>query len=288
LTKEFIEGKRVRYMHPVRLYIFLSLFYFFILSFSSPDSRSTVGGEAFKVEQQDDSFNFEVISADSTLVNLPDSLGKADLITSLSGLDSLITVDVDSANYDDGDWGMSKENWDKYTELKDDRSLSDQQIMDSLNTEGLSFWEQMITKQVVRINRSETQSVVGSIYKNLPIMMFFLLPVFAFILKLLYIRGGVLYIQHIIHSIHIHAFAYLIYGLALAPILLIEDQNVTGPLIALLAIVLVTIYCFKSFRRVYQQRRAKTFVKFLLVGILYGFTLMIGVLAEIAISLLIY
>jgi len=118
--------------------------------------------------------------------------------------------------------------------------------------------------------------------------MFVLLPVFAFILKLLYLRGGVLYIQHIIHSIHIHAFAYLIYGLALAPILLIEDQDVLGPLIALLAIVLVTLYCFKSFRYVYGQKKVKTLVKFTLVGILYGFTLMIGVLAEIAISLLIY
>ncbi len=32
LTKDFAEGKRVSFMHPIRLYLVLSLFYFFIIS----------------------------------------------------------------------------------------------------------------------------------------------------------------------------------------------------------------------------------------------------------------
>ena len=294
LTREFIEGKRVRYMHPVRLYVFLSLFYFFVLSFTSPDSRSWVGGNSSQSNQDDTSFNMDLIddSIDSTLIaSIPDSTERTRVITSISGLDSLINIQTDSLSEDeddDGSWGMTKDNWDKYQELKDDRSLSDQQILDSLNTEELSFMEMVITKQVIRINRSETQNVVGSIYQNLPIMMFFLLPIFALILKILYMRRKVLYIQHLIHSIHIHAFSYLIYGLALAPIMLIDDDKVLGPVFALIAIIVVTVYCFKSFRRVYEQSWFKTMVKFVLVGFMYSFAMFIGVIFEVAISLLFY
>ena len=42
LSKEFIAGKRESYITPVRLYLFISLIYFFTLSFDDSDSSTTV------------------------------------------------------------------------------------------------------------------------------------------------------------------------------------------------------------------------------------------------------
>jgi len=42
LSKEFISGKRESYITPVRLYLFVSLIYFFTLSFDDPDNSTTV------------------------------------------------------------------------------------------------------------------------------------------------------------------------------------------------------------------------------------------------------
>ena len=42
LSKEFISGKRESYITPVRLYLFISLIYFFTLSFDEADNSTTV------------------------------------------------------------------------------------------------------------------------------------------------------------------------------------------------------------------------------------------------------
>ena len=51
----------------------------------------------------------------------------------------------------------------------------------------------------------------------------FLLPIFALILKLLYVRRKTLFIKHLVHTLHIHSFAFLIYGLSLSVTIWLVD-----------------------------------------------------------------
>src|SRR5262249_12506989 len=48
-----------------------------------------------------------------------------------------------------------------------------------------------------------------ALVSNLPAMMLCCIPLFAFVLKLLYVFRRVFYIDHLIYALHIHAFAYL-------------------------------------------------------------------------------
>ena len=42
LTQEFVKGRHTKYISPIRLYLFISLVYFFVFSFSFPDSHDIV------------------------------------------------------------------------------------------------------------------------------------------------------------------------------------------------------------------------------------------------------
>ena len=104
--------------------------------------------------------------------------------------------DVDSLNTEF--WIFTTENANIFNDMRLNREFSDQQVLDSLNTDEMNFWEVLLAKQLIRVGRSESQNLTGYIVKNLPVMMFFMLPVFALILHLFY-RKNHLYIEHLVH-----------------------------------------------------------------------------------------
>ena len=146
----------------------------------------------------------------------------------------------------------------------------------------------LITKQRIKVERTEMEFFIGDALKNLPIMMFVLLPIFALLLKLLYVRRNVLYIKHLIHALHLHAFAYIVYGATLLISFYAMDNNDWADLVNSIAFILVSTYAYISFLRVYKQHWFKTLVKFNIQGLLYSFILMFAFAAEMAISFLLY
>ena len=65
--------------------------------------------------------------------------------------------------------------------------------------------------------KQSPQAFVSALLGDIPKMMFFLLPLFAVSLKLLYLRTKRLYVEHLIFLLHVHAFAFLL----LTPLLLV-------------------------------------------------------------------
>jgi hypothetical protein len=118
--------------------------------------------------------------------------------------------------------------------------------------------------------------------RNLPIMMFLFLPIFALILKLLLFKRRY-YIEHLIHALHLHSFAYFIYGLAILLISLFDSIN--GWLI-FLSFLWVSGYALFSIKRLYRNGWGKSIFKFFLLGGLYIILLIFGFLLELYISFL--
>lgn len=297
LTNRFNEGKRASYASPVRLYLIISFFFFFTLGMVGKRISSEIennGSEPKSDSVANLQFSFNATKpAESGAV--PDSIN-ARLEAQLEALDSgavlpsaedsLELVKANKGN--SGFFGVSQEDVDTYERLKDNRRISDDMLYDSLKLEGFSTREKFLVRQYIRINRAGSQTVVDFVTKNLPLMMFLMLPVFALLLKLLYIRRKVLYVQHLIHSIHLHCFAYIAYGLCI--ILLLSDW--TGDQledrILTFTFLIVSIYAFLSFKRVYRQSWLKTLAKFLLLGWAYAFCLGLGLAAEVIISFLVF
>jgi len=352
LTKRFHEGKRAGYANPIRLYLLVSILYFFAVSSAAnhqfgdkdenvvifggssrkkkdkpaqlllPDSTrlSTADQEALErakaisgmlkqyVPDAQDQFNrlndvIDSLQQASQAYN--DSVAAAKSRKPTTAPDSTAqTTPTDSTatqkyyngagqnqpkNEDDGEGsfaGMSEQKWDQFQYMFSNDELTYAQIEDSLRLNEEGFWAQLLAKQVYKVNK-EDKGFLGYIISNIPIMMFVLLPVFAFILKILYIRRKWLYIKHLVHALHLHIFAYLIYGTTLLiNINLVHADH--RPTVGFISFVLVSTYAYISFLRVYLQGWFKTLVKFNMVGFTYFITLFTAILAEIMISFLLF
>jgi hypothetical protein len=123
---------------------------------------------------------------------------------------------------------------------------------------------------------------------NLPYMMLACIPLFACVLKILYVRRRIFYIDHLIYALHIHTFAYV--GIVLIVLATIGLHDVVpralgGWIIALLWIVFL-VEIFLSIRRVYRQGWFISIFKFLFGGFVYLVVLVAAVAMTFFITLI--
>jgi len=110
---------------------------------------------------------------------------------------------------------------------------------------------------------------------RVPTLLFLGVPLFALFLKLLYLRSGRFYVEHLILSLHLHTWLFLVFMVgngylklaALGPSWL---DDLCGWAIGLW----MPWYVFRSFRVVYAQGRAKTLLKIVLLGGVHAFALL--------------
>ena len=120
---------------------------------------------------------------------------------------------------------------------------------------------------------------------TLPQALFVSLPVFAFILWLLYTRRKFYYADHAIFGIHFYCAAFLILLLYFG-INKLELTTGWKWLSALEVLVMLSIffYLFKAMRRFYQQGMGKTILKFLFLFITFYIVVVIILVAFIMLS----
>jgi hypothetical protein len=90
----------------------------------------------------------------------------------------------------------------------------------------------------------ELQQLGERFIANLGGAMFLLLPVFALVLKLLYLNRRLYYTEHLVFALHLHAFWFLAIGLALLPL----------PWVDGIALAAAPLYALLAMRRVYAGR----------------------------------
>jgi len=102
---------------------------------------------------------------------------------------------------------------------------------------------------------------------NFAKMMFLLLPVAALLLKILYWRRKKLYIEHLIFSLHVHAFTF-----SLLILTVILDYR-----IVIWGVILWShVYLYLAIKNYYSQGYVKTFFKMALLLFSYGLTLIVA------------
>ncbi|HET8861430.1 DUF3667 domain-containing protein [Marivirga sp.] len=259
LTKAFNKGKRRKYINPIRLYLIFSLFYFFMISLTVPKDYIDSSLQAM-VNNKDIFDSVKVEDLDSSTVEqliLKARNNKAKL----------------KNNIPDDNWATLKY-W------ANDESLSDEEFEKNIQSVGLNLKE--IDTAYKRGFIANSSMFTYQAIRNLPIMMFFFLPIFAFILHLLFMKKR-FYIEHLIHGLHLHAFAYFIYGLA---ILLMSLFSIGEGWLIFLSFIWVSTYTLFSIKRLYQNSWSKSIFKFFTLGFLYLILLLVGFICELYISFL--
>lgn len=109
--------------------------------------------------------------------------------------------------------------------------------------------------------------VVDTTLEEVPKVMFLLLPVFAFLLKLLYIRRVRYYIEHFVFALHFHAFAYVVFAIALV---------IGSDWVFLIPSIVLPVYLLLAMKRAYAQGWILTVFKWLVLGNTYLILLITG------------
>jgi hypothetical protein len=202
--------------------------------------------------------------------SLPDSEERNDEVQTSS---SELSYKSDGTNFDLGDSDYkSREQYDS--------------AQNALPVEERDGWfsRKMNYRQIDLQNKYEgkgeqfKQEFSDAFTANFPKVFFFLLPVFALLLKLLYIRRGYYYSEHLVASIYFYNFFFLVGSISIL-IEIIPGMTWFSDVIMLL----VLIYWLIAMKKIYQQGWGKTILKY---GILFSvFIVCIGL--GMAINLLI-
>ena len=120
---------------------------------------------------------------------------------------------------------------------------------------------------------TDAQGQAQFLSEELPRLMFVLLPIFALLLKILYPRR--LYFDHLIHSIHLHSAAYVVFALMLP----LEDMTHWLPIGAQFLILgYLVVHLVISLHRVYSSGWGIAVTKTLVI--LLAYLVLVGLVIE--------
>jgi hypothetical protein len=218
ITVEFLQGKRKKYMPPVRLYLFLSILFFFVVRYAADRQIDDI----VQVRQNGQTVNVDTVLNQRGIID--------------------ITTDVGTD-----------------TEAETESRLGE------------------------RISRviNDRELYVNNFLNNLSYALFLLMPLFALLLQILYIRRNRYYIEHLIFSLNIHSFALFLMSMIFFLRLLLSGNDTflfTG-------IALIPVYLMVGLKRVYRQGIFKVLLKAILLSLIYGFFLFIILIALLFITL---
>ena len=134
----------------------------------------------------------------------------------------------------------------------------------------ISFYDDWYQGAVARAMK-QPEAFAHAVYSNVPRAFFFLVPVFALFLELLYRKQGYL-IDHLVFALYYHAFVFLDFSLLFLAVR-------SGPYVTRLGAAAIGLVLFGwlfaylpiALRRVYGGSRVMTGLKLTTLGLLYVF-----------------
>ncbi len=269
LTNEFLAGHRVRYVHPLRLYLLASILFFFAVNYGARGLRFEPGNLSPKDRAE--------LEADLKKEDLPPAAREK--------LEALLREPSPSPAPSPQTTAPSPSPAPKTDKQKQEFGKVGERpfvVFDQAkSTTPFESWIEARAKEKMGEHGTKMGLFISTLFSNLPYMMLCCIPLFALVLKILYVRRHIFYIDHLIYALHIHTFAYTgIMLIVLATIGL--NRVIPGPIagwtIALLWIAFL-VQIFLSIRRVYRQGWFISIFKFFFGGFVYLIVLVLALAA---------
>jgi hypothetical protein len=285
LTQEYARGRIVRYIAPFRLYLVASVLFFLLVSFIGLRAldRATTPERAVSGADADSVRAALVVRRDALAgVDTASLPAAARLIVrqSLGDIDrALARMDDSAATADPAALARIGEGAD-YAVTMTPGTL--QPWAQQLQVRSANPWvDRTLNRKVAQLGhlppRDAIRTVVSSMLDYAPHTVFVLLPLFALLLKLLYIRRGRYYAEHFVFALHVHAFFFIVFIL----IFLLPWTRLD-----LLMVAWLVGYTWLAMKRVYGQGWIRTTLKWWLLGTSYALLLALGLVTLTATTLL--
>ncbi|HEU5208531.1 MAG TPA: DUF3667 domain-containing protein [Longimicrobiales bacterium] len=141
--------------------------------------------------------------------------------------------------------------------------------------------DRAVQRKIEQVGHLTPREAFGQVARDYiefaPHMIFLLLPVYALLLKLLYVRRGRYYAEHFVFALHIHAFAFVTFTL----VLLVPWDWIDRALL-----LWMIVYMWIAMRKVYGQGVVRTTVKWWVLGWSYLWVFVFGMVALAVVMLL--
>ncbi|WP_286235012.1 DUF3667 domain-containing protein [Thalassotalea sediminis] len=307
LTHQYFTGHRVHYIPPLRLYLFISIIFFITLKFfAATDLKSehakdveSLAKEVSKIEaiynaQQATIARSEKLTLLSSLKNKLAEIKTKDTINNRNVyllIQKLVEAEKKQTTNE-----ITSEEHVKYQSLvtKWHNVLSGK--AEPNNANGVEFgnnpdgtftfdWltpsanqklEQATSTIEQKVQNSSFEQLFEQAIDKLPQLMFILLPLFAVLLKGMYLFSKRLYLEHLTVALHSHSFIFLTV-LMIELLSLLQDMLPTSngfivdclQFIITIGMVWIPVYLYLMQKRVYQQGYFITLFKYCLIGIIY-------------------
>ena len=148
-------------------------------------------------------------------------------------------------------------------------------------------WMKARVKEKIGPTGDRGELFLKALIDNLPYMVLGCIPLFALVLKILYIRKRRFYIEHLVFALHSHAFIFLSTVVIIGVGLVLDWKlpNLT-PIVCVVLSFSVLIRLLIAIRRVYRQNWLATVFKFGLGSAIYFVLLLFAFSATAFITLL--
>lgn len=245
LTKEYFRGRRARYVQPLRLYFISSIAFFFLLSLQTVINSSEI----------DLVNNNETVEAQRTEIieEKPDELTAEDKEEIKNGIDELSSILYPFFLPEKGKINFSKKMKSQF-------------------------------EKTYNMAKESPQDFFGIFLDLAPPVIFVLLPLFAFLLKIVYINTGRYYTEHLILAVHNHCFIYI--SLFISGLLKFLPSHIITETLKAIVLIWIPVYLFLSLKNTYGEGWLSTIIKYIVLGVSYSimfgivsfFALIIGIL----------
>lgn len=243
LSKEYFSGRRVQYTPPLRLFLVISVSFFLLVS----------------------------------------------LYTSIMSIEEALNPDVS---------GFSEETSDEVGIIlrSDEDGEADnglEEILSFVEGINLPFLDEQTNNNLRKMMSSQAEANLNTLAENpidfargyleyITVFMLLMIPLLALIQKLIYIRTGHYYVEHLVLTLHNHAFIIFVVFVASLTGAVEESQvpilNILFGFLGTAIYILLWVYLFLSLKNYFQQGYGKTLLKYITATVLYGFTLSFGIL----------
>ena len=272
LTKDYLEGRRARYMPPFRMYLVLSVVFFVVAFFDPADDLSLLfepepAPTPEEVAEHEQAVSEKRKEAEAEVNEVLQELAD-------EGIISADTAEV-AAEAEGTNFRITSDESDDGLDFHIDEETGECTVS---GTENLPGWLQRrltperLKELCERIGADEGKTLGNLVADNIPVALIVLLPIMAMVLKALYPLSRRYFVEHLLFFVHFHAFFFLILTLQLlfASIAdLIHLPGVIKVLVLVAAAFYIPVSLYKAMRQVYEQGHFFTLTKYVVLVVAY-------------------
>lgn len=294
ISRDYIEGKRARYVNPFRFYLTTSVIFFLLLGLNSKvDELRDIEKNADIVKKiKNEKENLTQQEIDS-VKNIVENAINQPFIPINSTLQKTILEEVEKDIKDTTRNKKSNFNFtigggtrmDKFQKFnRKSKNISTNKALDSLGykknlTNRFLYNRAKFLNEKIK-NEDDLYKFMQEGISQGSISLFILLPIFTFFLYIIYIRRKYTYVEHLVFVFHTQTVFFLLLSIYYILSIINIKPNIG------LFILLFLIYLFIAMKKFYKQGFFKTLLKFLFLNFMYFFIATLGVASLMIITLM--